>query len=1061
DTVLELPGCFQNLDGSKAYVILEKAIYGLRSAGLSWQKHLAGLLAELGLFPSLIEPTLYKGYWGDILVLCLVYVDDILLATRSKETNQQLLDFLTGRLKVKLTGRLEEDGRIGFLGREIIKRGHDILLAVKKECVESIFEAFGWNREARRKMKACTVPPDLRSVLDKEDPAKPSEELSPEAASRYRSTLGKLGWLVQTRGDLCYYHSLLSRGQSCPRAVHEECMRKVLRWLLEVPDLVQVFQKDFEAEPGKATLSGYSDANWASERSTGRKSTSGGVIYLNGKCIKTYSRLQPIVALSSAESELFAMVEMARELIGFGQLISHVFDHVTSPLDLATDSASARQVSMMSGFLRRMRHVDLRLCFLQDKVENGELLVQHVPGTDNEADLQTKNLSATQTWYHIVQLGLEERLTRSVFLSGDALPVSCQQLPGSPPAEATALVRPFSEGGFEAFEAFEGVGLVCGSRCCNTLLQLRHDNSTRFPNVTSLRFAAPGMAVSPAQMGQLAQLLTQTVAGNMQAMKAAEQQLRSAEVQPGFGLVLLELLRSGSVEAAARQAGAIYFKNYIRRQWCVEGAGGISASDRQAIKQHILSLMLQAPKQVQVQLSAGLEEISITDYPAEWQSLLPEIVQHLKSSQDMSVLKGTMQTAHTVFLKFRAQARSEDLLREVKYTVEGFQETHLAVFTATCRQVLAGGLAADQLIAHFELLLATIGAFFSLNVIDLPEFFEDHREDYFRGFLELLKFQHEAVAGKEQQGLLEQVKGAICECLVLYAEKYQEEFMPFLLPCVNEVWSLLVGLDQQEKNDQLVAKGIQFLSSTAATHWPQSPFEDPNVLSGICEKVVFPNVLLRDSDVELFEDNPLEYVRRDMEAADQETRRRSSMDLVKAMGRLNEAKVTEILIGYVKALMSKAASAGAGEAERFKDACIFLCIAMAVREQTHREGVTVTNQNVNVLDFFTSLVAPELTAEPLSQRPVLRASCLKFVTVFRNQLPREQVGQVLPAICSHITAESAVVHTYAAICIEKLLRVRDATPQALPHITALLVIQSCSKPFKQLEPLPLQSTFET
>ena len=146
----------------------------------------------------MIEPTLYKGYWGDILVLCLVYVDDILLATTNKETNQQLLDFLTGRLKVKLTGGLEEDGRIGFLGREIIQCGRDVLLAVKKEYVESIFEAFGWNREARKKMKACTVPPDLRSVLDKEDPAKPSEELSPEAASRYRSTLGKLGWLGET-----------------------------------------------------------------------------------------------------------------------------------------------------------------------------------------------------------------------------------------------------------------------------------------------------------------------------------------------------------------------------------------------------------------------------------------------------------------------------------------------------------------------------------------------------------------------------------------------------------------------------------------------------------------------------------------------------------------------------------------------------------------------------------------------------------------------------------------------------------------------------------------------
>ena len=58
-------------------------------------------------------------------------------------------------------------------------------------------------------------------------------------------------------------------------------------------------------------------------------------------------------------------------------------------------------------------------------MENGEILVQHVPGTDNVADLQTKNLSATQTWYHIVQLGLEERLTRSTFLSGDAFPASC------------------------------------------------------------------------------------------------------------------------------------------------------------------------------------------------------------------------------------------------------------------------------------------------------------------------------------------------------------------------------------------------------------------------------------------------------------------------------------------------------------------------------------------------------------------------------------------------------------------------------------------------------------
>ena len=92
--------------------------------------------------------------------------------------------------------------------------------------------------------------------------------------------------------------------------------------LLECPDLVQVFRKDPALPQGRACLLGYSDANWASERSTGRKSTSGGVVYLNGNAVKCYSRLQPIVALSSAESELFALTEAAKELLGLKQLFS-------------------------------------------------------------------------------------------------------------------------------------------------------------------------------------------------------------------------------------------------------------------------------------------------------------------------------------------------------------------------------------------------------------------------------------------------------------------------------------------------------------------------------------------------------------------------------------------------------------------------------------------------------------------------------------------------------------------------------------------------------------------
>jgi exportin-2 (importin alpha re-exporter) len=533
---------------------------------------------------------------------------------------------------------------------------------------------------------------------------------------------------------------------------------------------------------------------------------------------------------------------------------------------------------------------------------------------------------------------------------------------------------------------------------------------------------------------QIAQLLAQTVSPDTNAMRSAEQQLRQGELQQGFGLILLELLRDASVNDAARQAGAIYFKNFVKRQWTVEN-GGIVASDRETIKTHLLSLMLQAPKPIKVQLGAGLEEISNADYPERWQSLLPELVQHLKSSTDVNVLKGTMETAHTVFLKFRSMGRSNTTLAEIKYTVLGCQETHLAVFKLAAERILSGSLPPDQLVAHFGLLVATIGVFYSLNVVDLPEFFEDHKDEYFKGMLALLKYSNDAVAGAgAQQGLLEEVKGDICECCSLYIEKYQEEFAPFLMPCVNDVFNLLVNLTQEEKNDRLVAKGIKFLSSAASTHWPQSPFEDPNVLSGICEKVVFPNILLRDADIETFEDSALEYIRRDMEAADQDTRRRSSMDLVKAISKWNEGKVSEILIGYIKTLIGQAGQVPADQSERFKDGCLYLCIAVAVKGQTQREGVTIVNPNINLVDFFNGIVAPELR-QPLPQGggkpPILRASCLKFLTVFRNQLPREIIGSVLAQICTHITADNPVVHTYAAICIEKLLTVKERNAQGV------------------------------
>jgi hypothetical protein len=54
------------------------------------------------------------------------------------------------------------------------------------------------------------------------------------------------------------------------------------------------------------------------------------------------------------------------------------------------------------------------------------------------------------------------------------------------------------------------------------------------------------------------------------------------------------------------------------------------------------------------------------------------------------------------------------------------------------------------------------------------------------------------------------------------------------------------------------------------------------------------------SDEELFVDNAEEYIRRDIEGSDVDTRRRAACDLVKVFSRYFERKITEIFGSYVQ-----------------------------------------------------------------------------------------------------------------------------------------------------------------
>jgi exportin-2 (importin alpha re-exporter) len=156
--------------------------------------------------------------------------------------------------------------------------------------------------------------------------------------------------------------------------------------------------------------------------------------------------------------------------------------------------------------------------------------------------------------------------------------------------------------------------------------------------------------------------------------------------------------------------------------------------------------------------------------------------------------------------------------------------------------------------------------------------FEDDMDKWMGAFHGLLAYENVALDGLNEGSPSDAVKAAICDNVNLYIEKNEEEFQRFLNTFVQDVWVLLTKTSLESTKDHLVTSGIKFLTAVAnSVH--HSLFAGGDTLRQVCESIVIPNLTFTEDDEELFETNHVEYVRRDIEGSDSDTRRRGACEL--------------------------------------------------------------------------------------------------------------------------------------------------------------------------------------
>jgi histone deacetylase 1/2 len=124
EVYMKQPPGYEDKNKSGFVCKLDKALYGLKQAPRSWYARLSTRLLKLGFKASKADTSLFYFNNGDICVFVLIYVDDIIVASSTKDATEALLRSLAQEFALKDLGELHY-----FLGIEVNKVPDGIILS--------------------------------------------------------------------------------------------------------------------------------------------------------------------------------------------------------------------------------------------------------------------------------------------------------------------------------------------------------------------------------------------------------------------------------------------------------------------------------------------------------------------------------------------------------------------------------------------------------------------------------------------------------------------------------------------------------------------------------------------------------------------------------------------------------------------------------------------------------------------------------------------------------------------------------------------------------------------
>lgn len=233
--------------------LLRKSLYGLKQSPREWNYRFHTFMIKQGYLRSEYDPCVYlKGSRVEDMVYLLLYVDDMLIASKQMETIQRLKDQLSSEFEMKDLGAARR-----ILGMDILRnRATGTLVLSQSDYLAKVLKTFGMDD-----CKAVSTPLGSQFKLQATPKGLELEEAREMEDIPYSSAVGSLMYaMVGSRPDLAYAVGLVCRYMSKPARSHWLAVKWIMRYIKGALKVNLTFKRgeDFK-------IRGYYDSDYASD----------------------------------------------------------------------------------------------------------------------------------------------------------------------------------------------------------------------------------------------------------------------------------------------------------------------------------------------------------------------------------------------------------------------------------------------------------------------------------------------------------------------------------------------------------------------------------------------------------------------------------------------------------------------------------------------------------------------------------------------------------------------------------------------------------------------------